>query len=185
MSEISQRIHKIRKASNLSQKIFAERLGINQGHISKIERGIATPSSQLIRSICREFKIREQWLVKGQSVLSKVEGLTDEDIERFELDLEGPTKKGLHKFLLGACETVYILMDEVAEYQFVADELGEPDDELVRIKEELESGLDYLRSELMQLFYNMSKKQKPPWIKKLEKVQKGLTRKKVVLDKKP
>lgn len=60
-----ERIRRFRKGMNLTQSDFANYLGINQGHLSKIERGIIDPSTHIIRSICISFNIDEKWLRNG------------------------------------------------------------------------------------------------------------------------
>lgn len=65
MSTIGQRIKYIRKLNKLSQKSFAEVLGISQAHISNIEKGADNPSLTLVKFICSKYFINESWLLKG------------------------------------------------------------------------------------------------------------------------
>ena len=60
------RIRIVRKTAGLTMKAFGERLGISDSAVSQIESGKIGPSDQTIRSICREFKIREEWLRTGE-----------------------------------------------------------------------------------------------------------------------
>lgn len=53
--ELGERLKRLRKTLGLSQQQAAARLGIQQGHVSKLERGKATPSPQLLQVI-------ESWL---------------------------------------------------------------------------------------------------------------------------
>jgi len=50
-SDFAARLKRLRKTLGLSQQQAATRLGIQQGHVSKLERGKATPSPQLRQSI--------------------------------------------------------------------------------------------------------------------------------------
>lgn len=59
------RIKKIRKEAGLTQKEFAERLGIKQNTVATYEMGRIGISDAIIISICREFNINEEWLRTG------------------------------------------------------------------------------------------------------------------------
>ena len=45
---------------------FGEKIGISAASCSLLESGKNNPSDQTIRSICREFGIREEWLRTGE-----------------------------------------------------------------------------------------------------------------------
>ena len=65
MASIGERIKVTRKETSFSQVEFAKAIGVTHGHISKVERGITTPSNQLIRSICTHFGVSYDWLATG------------------------------------------------------------------------------------------------------------------------
>lgn len=56
------RIKELRLARGLTQKNFAESLGIVQGYLSLIERGKKIPSRTLLMAICYVYSVREEWL---------------------------------------------------------------------------------------------------------------------------
>ncbi len=62
---INLRIKKLRKALDLTQQAFADRLGMKQNTIATYEMGKTTPSKPTIKSICREFGVNETWLRNG------------------------------------------------------------------------------------------------------------------------
>ncbi|MTI60217.1 MAG: helix-turn-helix domain-containing protein [Firmicutes bacterium] len=68
-SNVKLRIKKIR--NNTTQEQFAKALGVTRQTISQIERGINTPSSQLIKLISKEYGIREEWIKKGKGEMRK------------------------------------------------------------------------------------------------------------------
>jgi len=84
--QVSDRIKKLRKDLNLSQGFFADVLNVTRSHISKIETGTVTPSNQLVKSICREFQVRERWLREGQGQIYEKLDLTK--FQEFKHDLE-------------------------------------------------------------------------------------------------
>lgn len=59
------RIKKVRKDNKLTQKEFAEKLGIKQNTVASYEMGRIGISDSVIISICREFGINEEWLRDG------------------------------------------------------------------------------------------------------------------------
>lgn len=62
---MNERIRKLRKTLDLTQTIFAERIGLKQNSIALIESGKRNISDQAILSICREFNVNEEWLRFG------------------------------------------------------------------------------------------------------------------------
>ena len=66
MDTIGERIRYLRKdILNLTLVEASARLGISNPSLSAIETGKNNPSNQTIRSICREFRVREEWLRSG------------------------------------------------------------------------------------------------------------------------
>jgi len=102
MPELSKRIKKFRKYIDVSQAVFAFSLGVNQGHISKIERGLANPSNQLIKLICKTYEINEEWLREEKGNMSQKPPLTDEQVEDLAIDF----KKGEYRHLKYILEMV-------------------------------------------------------------------------------
>jgi len=56
----------LRKALNLTQQEFANRIGSVQNTITGYETGRRIPSSQVLTLICREFNVNETWLRTGE-----------------------------------------------------------------------------------------------------------------------
>ena len=86
--QLPDRIKKIRKIVEQSQLTFAEILGVNRAHISKIETGKATPSKQLIKLICNKFSVREEWLINGKGDIEAGEPLTKDQTDNLKDALE-------------------------------------------------------------------------------------------------
>ena len=63
---MNERIKNLRKAFDLSQSAFGDRLGVKQNTVATWEAGTRTPSDALITSICREFGVDEVWLRHGE-----------------------------------------------------------------------------------------------------------------------
>ena len=65
MDSIGFRIKTLRKEEQLTQKDFAKRLLISQSYLSGLENGNEVPTSKLLKLICLEFGINEEWLNNG------------------------------------------------------------------------------------------------------------------------
>ena len=63
--EPGDRVGIIRKEAGLTQEKFGERLGVSKVAVSKIENKVNSLSDQMRKSICREFRINEEWLLSG------------------------------------------------------------------------------------------------------------------------
>ncbi|WP_243688214.1 helix-turn-helix domain-containing protein [Geotalea toluenoxydans] len=59
------RIKEIRQAKDMTQKEFADSLGIVQGFLSGVERGKKNVSDTLIIALCHSYGINKEWLKTG------------------------------------------------------------------------------------------------------------------------
>lgn len=62
---LGEHIREVRQTQGLTQKEFAESLGIAQGYLSSIERGRQTPSDTLIIALRHLYGIEAPWLESG------------------------------------------------------------------------------------------------------------------------
>lgn len=62
---MNERLKLIRKSVKLSQELFGNRLGVDKATISRLEKGVNNITNQMIKSICREFNVNEEWLRYG------------------------------------------------------------------------------------------------------------------------
>ena len=63
---MNNRIKELRKdIFDLSQKEFADRLGLSENFVWMIEKGTRIPSDRTISDICREFGVIRVWLETG------------------------------------------------------------------------------------------------------------------------
>lgn len=60
-----ERVREIRKSLNLTLEKFGEKLGVGKTAISNIEVGNRNLTDQMLRSICREYSVSEEWLKNG------------------------------------------------------------------------------------------------------------------------
>jgi transcriptional regulator with XRE-family HTH domain len=69
MSNFGERLRKLRLGKKMSQMSLAARIGLSQEAISKYERGIVSPSIDVIRSLRNFFNVSSDYLI----------GATDEE----------------------------------------------------------------------------------------------------------
>ena len=62
---MNNRIRELRKELGLSQKDFAEKIGLKQNAISYMEKANSTITEQNIKAICLQFNCNEDWLRTG------------------------------------------------------------------------------------------------------------------------
>lgn len=60
------RIKEVRKATNLTLKVFGEKIGLGASSVQRVEAGIYNPSEQTIRAICTVFNVDRHWLETGE-----------------------------------------------------------------------------------------------------------------------
>lgn len=63
---MNERIKQLRKALDLTQQEFADKLGVKRGAIANYEIGRNEPIDAVIALICREFNVSEVWLRSGE-----------------------------------------------------------------------------------------------------------------------
>lgn len=81
----SERLKQLRKALNMKQGDFAEKISTTQGHISDIENGRKSLSDRTSKLICLEEwngkKVNEEWLQSGKGEMfiqrTRTEKITD------------------------------------------------------------------------------------------------------------
>lgn len=83
---LKDRINKIIQRANISKSKFAERLNISQAFVSQMCSGVREPSDRTIVDICREFRIREEWLRTGEGEMEIVD-TEREKLQRFFADV--------------------------------------------------------------------------------------------------
>ena len=62
---MNERIRKLRKALDMTQQAFADKLGVKRNTVGQWECGINSITDQIALSICREFNVSEDWLRNG------------------------------------------------------------------------------------------------------------------------
>ena len=121
---MKERIKALRKALGLTQSEFGSRIGVGSSTIATYETG-REPLNPIIISICREFRVNEQWLRTGEgemfcqnpgdplSVLLQGGQINMEEYVLLSklLALPAESRKGVIDFMLDVSETIKSLSD--------------------------------------------------------------------------
>lgn len=81
------RIKQVRKSKNLTQTAFGEVIGVKGNTITNYETGLRSPTDAVIKSICREFDINEEWLRTGKGNPT-VQKSKDEELSEMLADIQ-------------------------------------------------------------------------------------------------
>lgn len=83
---MNERLKQLRKALNLTQQSFADKLNIKRGAIANYEIGRNQPIDAVIALICTTFNVNEAWLRTGEGDMF-VERSPEEETGYFVEDL--------------------------------------------------------------------------------------------------
>lgn len=144
---MNSRLKDIRKALRLTQKEFAARLGITDSGISRLEKGQNQLTDQLIRAICREYKVNYEYLKNGigEMFVEVPQTVVDELCEQYDLDDFG-------RIMLQE----YLKMDEASRnvlktyIRKICGQISEVDDTQAKIDAEVEAYREELELEARQ-----------------------------------
>jgi DNA-binding XRE family transcriptional regulator len=64
---VGARLRRARTAQGRSLKEVAQAAGVSTGHLSQVERGLAEPSSEVLRSVCRSLSLPQAVLLRAVS----------------------------------------------------------------------------------------------------------------------
>lgn len=128
---LGERIKKLRKALDLTQQQFADRIGSTQNVLANYETGRRNPSSSVVNNICKTFNVREEWLRTGEGEMFLAKPTAALDALAAEHRLSSSDYALIEKFLSLKPETRRAMTDYmrevVASINATASEGGSPD----------------------------------------------------------
>lgn len=88
MDITNERVKQVRNELGLSQKAFAEKMGLSRDVISNIEYGRTDVKDNVMKSIAKFYRVNYYWLKdgKGDPFLGTPDVLMDDVVERYNLD---------------------------------------------------------------------------------------------------
>ena len=96
---MNDRIKKLRKHLDLTQREFGERIGIKGNTIANYELGRNEPIDAVISLICREFNVNEAWLRTGTGEMFNPSPSSAMDVLAAEYHLDQNAYVVVEKFL--------------------------------------------------------------------------------------
>lgn len=113
---MNERIKELRKSLGLTQLEFGEQVGVKANTIGNYEIGLRTPSDAVIRAICREFNVNEDWLRTGEGEMFNPQ---DEKLAAFVgslvADDSEPFKRRMVELLADLTPEEWKLLEKMAE----------------------------------------------------------------------
>lgn len=82
----NERVKDVRKSLGLTMEKFGDKLGVGKTAISGIETGRRNLTEQMLKSICREFDINEEWLRYGTGLKDR-QVTYDEEVAMYTQDI--------------------------------------------------------------------------------------------------
>jgi len=147
-TDIATRIKLVREAANLTQRAFAEGLGVNFGHISKIERSLAEPSNQLIKAISAIYGIEEAWLRTGKGIFGETliswRKWTPEQIAEAQPIRQDPVYEGVRITLEEYAEALRRMFNTLSIYKSGMKITDEVRPEVLKAKATMLSAINFL-----------------------------------------
>ena len=96
---MNERIKALRKALDLTQQEFADKMKVKRNTVATYELGRSVPSDSAIALICREFDVNETWLRTGEGEMF-VKLTRDEELADFVGDILISEKEDFrHRFI--------------------------------------------------------------------------------------
>lgn len=116
--EIKDRIKLIRKEKKLTQVEFGDVIGVKGNTVTNYETGLRNPTDAVIKSICREFNVSEEWLKTGEGEmflpLDRQDQIANLTATLFKGEKDS-FKERLILALAGLDESEWELLEKIAE----------------------------------------------------------------------
>ncbi|MBQ8427329.1 MAG: helix-turn-helix transcriptional regulator [Clostridia bacterium] len=71
MKKFAERLIELRKEYNISQKAFANAIGVGQATVSEWENGIYEPTASAVRAIAKFFNVSADYLLQIDDLLKE------------------------------------------------------------------------------------------------------------------
>jgi transcriptional regulator with XRE-family HTH domain len=98
---LNERIKKLRKALDLTQQEFADKIGMKRNTVANYETDRNEPSNSVISLICKTFNVSETWLRTGEGEMF-VERTRDDELAAFMDELLAEESADFRRWLVTA-----------------------------------------------------------------------------------
>lgn len=86
-NDLADRFRALRNKVNLSQKDFAQTIGVSQSVIAEIERGSREPSRSVLVAIAEKYQISLDWLLLGVGSGDVAQRKDDPEVEALKKEI--------------------------------------------------------------------------------------------------
>ena len=104
-----ERIREIRKTLGLTLEKFGARIGLKKNSLSQLENGKNSDTEQVIKALCREYNVNEEWLKNGTGEMFNEP--SDDVAEIVSEFIENPESE-FYKIVLALAQTYMELSPE-------------------------------------------------------------------------
>lgn len=111
---MDRRFFELREYLKIRQEDIGRRIGVTKSTISLIERGQRNASDRLIRDICREFNVNEEWLRTGNGEMF-FEGPEEDEVAAYVYDILIKEDDEIKQLIVSIMRT-YSKLDSKAKY---------------------------------------------------------------------
>lgn len=108
--EISKRLKQTRENLGLSQSAFGKKIGLSFQHVSRYERGVISPTSDILTRLHERLNVSIDWLLTGRgSMFANIRRLAEED----ETQMKESIKTWIDEFwkLASAEEKIWFMIE--------------------------------------------------------------------------
>ena len=86
-NDLADRFRALRSKVNLSQKDFAQSIGVSQSVIAEIERGSREPSRSVLVAIAEKYQVSLDWLLLGVGSSDSVQRKENPEVEALKKEI--------------------------------------------------------------------------------------------------
>ena len=86
-NDLAGRFRALRNKVNLSQKDFAQTIGVSQSVIAEIERGSREPSRSVLVAIAEKYRVSLDWLLLGVGSMEGARPKEDPEVEALKKEI--------------------------------------------------------------------------------------------------
>lgn len=115
--DINKRIKELRQKLGLSQPTFAQRISISNGYIAAIELGNRRVNDRIVKLVCSEFNVNENWLRTGEGEMFEQLSRNQEITQEVNRVLRGEPESFRSRLISALCrldESDWEVLEKIA-----------------------------------------------------------------------
>lgn len=97
---MNERLRLLREKIGISRAVFGQRIGVSGDVINNLERGRVEIKEYILKLICSEFNVNEEWLRHGTGEMFVELDVEDQKISAFMEDILKADKKSFRRRII-------------------------------------------------------------------------------------